>query len=193
MSINDATPKEWDRAAKSQTPHGGAIADAFTDAGIMSDAVTSRAIADGFTTGEIPADAIASLENYWLPESSAAPTVGYDQPQGDALENYWESSDLFDGYKQPPGYVEPVNSPEHYNTKDIDPVNSPEHYNTGDIECIAAIKASMSPEAFSGYCKGNALKYLWRLSYKGKPVEDVRKGIWYANELLVNELEHPKK
>ena len=37
-----------------------------------------------------------------------------------------------------------------------DPVN-PEHYKLGDIECIAAIRASMSTEAFKGYLKGNNL------------------------------------
>lgn len=72
-----------------------------------------------------------------------------------------------------------------------DPVNAPKHYNVGEIECIDAIKASMTPEQFKGYCKGNALKYLWRMYYKGKPAEDVRKAIWYAERLLRTELDHP--
>jgi hypothetical protein len=112
MSINDATPSDWDRVTKSRTPHG---------------------------------DAIAELEEYVDP---------YDQP------------------------------PE-------DPVYAPAHYNTGNIECIEAIKESMTSDAFKGYCKGNALKYVWRMSYKGKPIEDLRKAIWYIERLIESELEHP--
>ena len=48
----------------------------------------------------------------------------------------------------------------------ISAVNHPSHYTKGDIECIQAIKASMSHEAFKGYCKGNCLKYLWRYEEK---------------------------
>jgi hypothetical protein len=69
----------------------------------------------------------------------------------------------------------------------LDVVNSPEHYNSGDIECIDAIKASMSNEAFKGYLKGNTLKYIWRMSYKGKAVEDLKKAQWYLNKLLEEE------
>ena len=48
-----------------------------------------------------------------------------------------------------------------------DAVNHPGHYCKGGVECIEAIKASMSVEAFKGYCKGNCLKYLWRYEAKG--------------------------
>ena len=63
-----------------------------------------------------------------------------------------------------------------------DMVNSPPHYNSGEIECIDAIEASMTPEAFKGYCKGNCLKYIWRFSYKNG-LEDVKKALWYLNKL----------
>ena len=65
-----------------------------------------------------------------------------------------------------------------------DVINRPIHYNTGNIECIEAIKASMSPEEFKGYLKGNALKYLWRYSYKGKPKQDLEKAKWYLERLI---------
>lgn len=65
-----------------------------------------------------------------------------------------------------------------------DAVNNPKHYNTGSIECIEAIKESMSSEAFKGYLKGNCLKYLWRMDYKGKPLQDIEKSKWYLNKLL---------
>ena len=65
-----------------------------------------------------------------------------------------------------------------------DPVN-PEHYKLGDIECIAAIRASMSAEAFKGYLKGNNMKYVWRYESKkeSNPIEDLRKAQWYLDEL----------
>ena len=63
-------------------------------------------------------------------------------------------------------------------------VDHPSHYTQGDIECIDAIKASMSEEAFEGYLKGNEIKYLWRYRYKNNPVEDLRKAKWYHDKLL---------
>ena len=65
-----------------------------------------------------------------------------------------------------------------------DPVEQPDHYNKGAIEAIEAIKASMPEHEFKGYLKGNALKYLWRYDYKGKPVEDLRKCRWYIERLI---------
>ena len=63
-------------------------------------------------------------------------------------------------------------------------VEQPDHYNKGAIEAIEAIKASMPEHEFKGYLKGNALKYLWRYDYKGKPVEDLRKCRWYIERLI---------
>ena len=63
-------------------------------------------------------------------------------------------------------------------------VEQPDHYNKGAIEAIEAIKASMPEHEFKGYLKGNALKYLWRYDYKGKPVEDLRKCRWYIDRLI---------
>ncbi len=65
-----------------------------------------------------------------------------------------------------------------------DLVNKPSHYNSGGVECIEAIEASMEPEAFQGYLKGNTLKYIWRMSYKGKALEDTKKAQWYLQKLI---------
>lgn len=62
-----------------------------------------------------------------------------------------------------------------------DMVNHPPHYTQGSIECIKAIRAALTPEEFRGYCKGNALKYLWREKLKGGD-ESLEKAIWYINE-----------
>jgi hypothetical protein len=68
--------------------------------------------------------------------------------------------------------------------KAADPVNRPAHYTQGKVECIDAIEASMSPEAFRGFCRGNAIKYLFRLGKKGPEAEDARKAQWYINRLV---------
>lgn len=56
-------------------------------------------------------------------------------------------------------------------------------YKHGGIECIDAIRACMSEEEFRGFCKGNAIKYLWRAEYKGGS-EDYQKARDYMNYLL---------
>ena len=67
---------------------------------------------------------------------------------------------------------------------DVDVVNSPPHYKTGGIEAIEGIEASMGPEAYAGYLKGNIMKYMWRYERKGKPVEDLKKARWYLGRLI---------
>ena len=64
-----------------------------------------------------------------------------------------------------------------------DPVNSPSHYASGGVECIEAMEASMSPEAFRGLLKGNIFKYVWRYEKKNG-LEDLRKAKWYLNTLI---------
>lgn len=65
----------------------------------------------------------------------------------------------------------------------MDNVNHPEHYTKGGVECIEAIRASMSLEAFCGYCKGNILKYIWRYEDKGQ-AEDLKKAKVYLDWLI---------
>jgi hypothetical protein len=61
-------------------------------------------------------------------------------------------------------------------------VNHPPHYQ-GSIECIEAIEASMSPEAFKGALKANVIKYIWRYETKGG-AESLRKAEWYLQRLI---------
>jgi len=65
----------------------------------------------------------------------------------------------------------------------LDLVNKPDHYQ-GTVECIDAIEASLSPEAFKGMLKGNCMKYLWRYEKKIKPLEDLEKCQWYLQRLI---------
>ena len=64
-----------------------------------------------------------------------------------------------------------------------DKVNHPSHYTQGGIECIDCIRASMPPEGFQDYCKGNVIKYIFRWRFKGG-VEDLRKAQVYLNWLI---------
>lgn len=62
-----------------------------------------------------------------------------------------------------------------------DNVNHPEHYQSDNgIECIDAIRAALGKEGFIAYCRGNVIKYEWRI--KSNPAEDQGKAAWYANK-----------
>ena len=65
-----------------------------------------------------------------------------------------------------------------------DMVNSPAHYADGNIECIDYLKDNMPRAAFLGYLEGNYKKYLHRMRYKGKALEDLHKASWYLNRLI---------
>lgn len=67
-----------------------------------------------------------------------------------------------------------------------DPVNHPAHYKQGVIECIDALE---SLGIGADFCRGNAIKYLWRLADKENPLQDARKAAWYVNRLIAI-LEH---
>jgi hypothetical protein len=64
-------------------------------------------------------------------------------------------------------------------------VDHPSHYNHGAIECIDAIRAALTPEEFKGFCKGNALKYVWRSNHKEK-TDSLKKASWYLDRLINN-------
>ena len=101
----------------------------------------------------------------------------------DATPRDWDRANQRPHIKE---YVDPFDTP-----PTSDPVNCPDHYNAGKLECIDAIEASMSVEAFKGYLKGNVEKYVWRMAYKGRAVEDLRKAAWYLNRLIQTEVKNP--
>lgn len=65
-----------------------------------------------------------------------------------------------------------------------DPVNHPAHYTKGDIECIDALEVVLGHFGLADFCKGNAIKYIWRAGLKGDAAEDYKKAIWYLNKLI---------
>ena len=70
-----------------------------------------------------------------------------------------------------------------YETAQSDNVSHPNHYCQGGIECIKAIEASMTPEEFQGYCKGNVMKYIWRFREKNG-LEDLKKARVYLGWMI---------
>ena len=69
-----------------------------------------------------------------------------------------------------------------------DNVNHPKHYNShpSGVECIEITE-------HMNFCLGNAVKYIWRASLKGKEVEDLRKARWYIDReisRILNEKSH---
>lgn len=66
-----------------------------------------------------------------------------------------------------------------------DAVNEPAHYNKQGIEVIDVIEAYTpnSPHL------ANVLKYVCRHSYKGKPVQDLKKAAWYLRRAITLAIE----
>lgn len=63
---------------------------------------------------------------------------------------------------------------------DTDVVNHPKHYTSHPVfsgECIKYTRHMT-------FAQGNAFKYLWRCTMKGKYVEDLKKAMWYLYEIF---------
>lgn len=101
------------------------------------------------------------------------------------MSNEWTSyGSLNDASPQEWDKVSKTATGKLFNPQDNhNPVTQPDHYNKGAIEAIEAIKASMHPQEYKGYLKGNCLKYLWRYEYKNG-VEDLRKARVYLDWLI---------
>jgi hypothetical protein len=61
-------------------------------------------------------------------------------------------------------------------------LTNPGHYRFAEIECIDAIRAQLTQDAFKGYLQGNVVKYLWRWRHKGGKA-DIQKAMWYLQKL----------
>lgn len=68
-----------------------------------------------------------------------------------------------------------------YDLPKPDPVSSPEHYRWLPVEVIEIT------EHFN-FRMGNALKYIMRADHKGKPVEDLKKAVWYLQREIDSRL-----
>lgn len=62
-------------------------------------------------------------------------------------------------------------------TESIDP----DHYKTDNVECIDAIRAALGQEGFIAYCRGQILRYTWRLGKKDDALVEIGKASVYAD------------
>lgn len=92
----------------------------------------------------------------------------------DDILDWMREADKRDADALPPWETDNTSKDTH------DAVNHPNHYCQGGIECIDAIQASMTPEGFQDYCKGNVMKYVWRWRDKAG-VQDLKKAAVYLN------------
>lgn len=64
-----------------------------------------------------------------------------------------------------------------------DMVNRPNHYAPNGVDSFMHMKDQMGKDAFDGFLQGNAIKYVQRYKFKGKPVEDLTKAAFYLFHL----------
>ena len=157
MSINDATPSDWDRLRKEHP-----------------------AIDDSETRDKEEISLFGGIWDVNKLTMDELMKVYHDLAEKEEKEMSRE--ELASYIVHPDDLISFTGYPKEEEEEDV--VNNPSHYNTGNIECIEAIEESMTPEAYKGYLKGNCMKYLWRYDYKGKPVEDLEKAAWYLNKLI---------
>ena len=77
----------------------------------------------------------------------------------------WDEEDAFDGY---------YGGSEDYVQKANDAVHSPKHYTAGKYEVIDVIE-----DWDLNFRLANTIKYVARHKHKGKPLEDLKKALWY--------------
>jgi hypothetical protein len=103
-------------------------------------------------------------------ELTGWPYAKTDEKRLQALRDLQQESQRLGLYDSPAGCPQP------------EIIDKPPHYTQGGIECIDAIEAALTEEEFRGYCKGQAIAYLWRERHKGGDV-DVGKAGWYCRRL----------
>ena len=106
--------------------------------------------------------------HFWAPGKNERPAgaacgpVSFEQP----VATDWQYVTCPDCLRQQPVTAENLGGLYE------DPVNLPSHYTQLPVECIDIT------EHFN-FTLGNAIKYIWRADHKGKPIEDLRKAVWY--------------
>lgn len=98
---------------------------------------------------------------------------------------YWRerSRELYEYNKEDCGMEEIQNPEININAEFIytndENVNHPNHYNKHTIEPIDVINDWELP-----FDLGAVVKYISRYRYKGSPVEDLKKAVWYLNDFV---------
>lgn len=60
---------------------------------------------------------------------------------------------------------------------EFDQINKSEHYNVdpSGVECIEIVQ-------HMNFCRGNAMKYIWRAGKKENEIQDLKKARYYINK-----------
>ena len=74
-----------------------------------------------------------------------------------------------------------------------DMVNRPNHYAPNGVDSFMHMKDQMGKDAFDGFLQGNAIKYVQRYKFKGRPVEDLTKAAFYLFHLAFEAAEPDKR
>ena len=124
------------------------------------------------------------LEDYQIPVGSVGEVLEVDGSDTVGLAYFVKSSSFMGGcgVNRDTWWFEEDNL-ELVSNESQDVVNSPNHYTSGSIECIDAMQASLPPEQFKGFLRGNVQKYCWRCDKKNG-VEDLKKARWYLDKLI---------
>lgn len=122
-------------------------------------------------------------------------TFAYKTYFYESLENAWKKAEELnvigsDEHSIPCTFsvvgVAPAGNECFNSVEPLDNVNHPKHYNT-----IAGIECLDVAETFN-FNLGNAIKYIWRSSFKGKQLEDLKKAAFYVNR-EIERLKHETK
>ena len=79
-----------------------------------------------------------------------------------------------------------VNATATSQPRNEDVVNRPNHYAPNGRDSFMHMKDQMGKEAFDGFLQGNVIKYVQRYQFKGKPVEDLEKAMFYLFHLYLD-------
>lgn len=64
-----------------------------------------------------------------------------------------------------------------------DSINHPDHYNLLPASCTCGLQIEcISVVRHMNFNLGNVVKYVWRASYKGSELEDLKKALWYLQD-----------
>ena len=74
----------------------------------------------------------------------------------------------------------------HYNKSKVNLVDHPPHYNQGRYETINVIDDAIdgAPTTQLAYAQGNVIKYILRMWYKNKALQDAKKARWYLDKMI---------
>ena len=75
---------------------------------------------------------------------------------------------------------------DNWNKQNDDLVNHPPHYNKGRYETINVIDDAVdgAPTTQLAYAQGNVIKYILRMWYKNKALQDAKKARWYLDKVI---------